>query len=35
MYEWVLNTPLKGFAQDVPREELAIAPLVDWQNYHQ
>ena len=41
MYDWVLNAPLVGFVQDVPREEPAIA-LVDqcvttnaWQNYHQ
>ena len=41
MYDWVLNTPLKGFVQDTPREELATAPVVEcltataWQNYHQ
>ena len=41
MYEWALNTPLKGFVQDAPREELATAPVVEcltataWQNYHQ
>ena len=39
MYDWVLSTPLKGFVQDVPREELAIATVVEclvttgWQNY--
>ena len=27
MYDWVLNTPLEGFAQDAPRKELAIAPV--------
>ena len=38
MYDWVLNTPLEGFAQDAPREELAIALIVEcltttaWQN---
>ena len=30
MYEWVLNTPLKGFVQDAPREELATAPIVEY-----
>ena len=25
MHDWVLNTPLEGFVQDVPQEELAIA----------
>ena len=40
MYEWVLRTPLEGFVQDAPREELVIAPVVEfltttgWQNYH-
>ena len=40
MYEWLLNTPLKGFVQGAPREELATAPIVEcftataWQNYH-
>ena len=29
MYEWALNTPLKGFVQDAPREELATAPVVE------
>ena len=29
MYEWVLNTPLKGFVQDAAREELATAPVAD------
>ena len=39
MYDWVLNTPLEGFVQYAPREELAIAPVVEcltttaWQNY--
>ena len=39
MYDWVLSTPLKGFVQNVPREELAIATVVEclattgWQNY--
>ena len=27
MYEWVLDTPLKGFVKDAPREELATAPV--------
>ena len=27
--DWVLNTPLEGFVQDAPREELAIAPVVE------
>ena len=41
MYDWVLNTPLEGFAQDAPREELSIAPIVEclttdaFQKYHQ
>ena len=41
MYDWLLNTPLEGFAQDASREELAIAPVGEflaktgWQNYHQ
>ena len=41
MYDWVLNTPLEGFVQDGPQEELAIAPVDEcltttaWQNYHQ
>ena len=41
MYDWVLNTPLEGFVQDAPRDELAIEPVVEclpttsWQNYHQ
>ena len=25
MYDWILNTPLEGFVQDAPQEELAIA----------
>ena len=29
MYDWVLNTPLEGFVQDAPREELAIAPVLE------
>ena len=29
MYDWVLNTPLKGFVQDAPRKELAIAPAAE------
>ena len=39
MYDWVLNTPLEGFEQDIPRQELAIPPAVeclttaDWQKY--
>ena len=38
--DWVLDTPLEGFVQDAPREELDIAPVVEcltataWQNYH-
>ena len=28
MYDWVLNRPLDGFAQDAPREEPAIVPAV-------
>ena len=41
MYDWVLNTPLEDFEQDLQREELAIAFVVEclittaWQNYHQ
>ena len=41
MYDWVLNTPLEGFVQDAPREQLAIAPVVEsltttsWQKHHQ
>ena len=41
MDDWVLNTPLKGFVQEAPRMELAIAPAVEcltttaWQNYRQ
>ena len=41
MYDWALNTPLEGFVQDAPQQELATAPLVEcltataWQNYHQ
>ena len=41
MYRRVLDTPLEGFLQDVPREELDTAPVVEcltataWQNYHQ
>ena len=41
MYDWVLDTPLKGFVQDTPREELDTAPVVECltatscQNYHQ
>ena len=41
MYDWVLDTPLEGFAQDALREELGIAPVVEcltttgWQNYYQ
>ena len=30
MNEWVLNTLLEGFVQDVPREELVIAPAVEY-----
>ena len=30
MHEWALNTPLKGFVQDAPREELATAPIVEY-----
>ena len=41
MYDWVLDTPLEGFVQDTPREELDTAPVVECltvtaqQNYHQ
>ena len=41
MYDWVLNPPLEGFLKDAPREEVAIAPVVEclkttaWQNYNQ
>ena len=41
MYDWVLDTPLEGFVQDAPREELDTAPVVEClteivcQNYHQ
>ena len=41
MYDWILNTPLKGFVQDAAQEELAIASVVECltssvrQNYHQ
>ena len=40
MYDWVLKTPLEGFEQDATREEVAIAPVVEfltttaWQKYH-
>ena len=39
MYDWVLNKPLRGFVQDAPGEEVAIAPVAEiltaitWQNY--
>ena len=29
MYDWVLDTPFEGFAQDAPREELDAAPVVE------
>ena len=29
MYDWVLHIPLEGFLQDAPREELAIASVVE------
>ena len=29
MYNWIRNTPLEGFIQDAPREELAIAPIAE------
>ena len=38
MYDWVLDTPLEGFVQDAPRQELDTAPAVEslpataWQN---
>ena len=41
MYDCVLNTPLAGFAQDPPRVELTITPVVEslttttWQKCHQ
>ena len=41
MYDLILNTPLEGFVQDAPQEELATTPVVEcltataWQNYHQ
>ena len=41
MYDWVLTTPLEGFVKDAPREDLAIAHVVEcltttgWQYYHQ
>ena len=41
LYDWILNTTLERFLLDAPREELAIAPVVEcltttgWQNYHQ
>ena len=41
MHDWVLDTPLEGFMQDAPGEELEAAPVVKcltavaWQNYHQ
>ena len=41
MYDWVLDTPLEGFVQDAPREELDTVLVVEcltataWQNYHQ
>ena len=41
MHDWVLDTPLEGFVQDAPREELHTVPVVEcltataWQNYHQ
>ena len=41
MYGRILNTLLEGFVQDDPREELAVARVIEcltatgWQNYHQ
>ena len=41
MHDWVLDTPLEGFMQDAPGEELKAAPAVKcltavaWQKYHQ
>ena len=41
MYDWVIDTPLEGYVQDAPREELGTAPVDEcltansWQNYHQ
>ena len=41
MYGRILNTLLEGFVQNDPREELAVAPVIEcltatgWQNYHQ
>ena len=32
MYDWIQNTPLEGFVKDSPREELAIAPSVEFLN---
>ena len=29
MYDWVLNKPFEDFVQDIPREELAIALVVE------
>ena len=38
MYDWVLNTPLEGFAQDAPTETTHCSRSLTgtaWQNYHQ
>ena len=29
MYDWVFNTPLDGFVEDAPQEELAISPVAE------
>ena len=29
MYDWVLDTPLDGFVQDAPQEEIDTAPVVE------
>ena len=34
MYDWVLNTPLEGLLQDARREEVVIAPVIEFY-YHQ
>ena len=41
MYDWVTDTPLEGYVQDAPREELGTVPVDEclatnsWQKYHQ
>ena len=30
MCDWILKIPLEGFAQDAPRKELVINPVVEY-----